>query len=120
VAVIALAALVWSATPATPAQAGEKIEKAGAALGVTAGNLLFVPLKAASFSMGALSGALSFLLTGGDQEVTRQVWRDTLQGPYVITPEIARKAIGERPELQLVPNGAMPTEEKASSEASPQ
>jgi hypothetical protein len=38
---------------------------------------------------------------GGDDEVTRQVWRDTLQGPYVITPELARKAIGERPELEI-------------------
>jgi hypothetical protein len=51
--------------------------------------------------MGALSGALSFVLTGGNEELTRQIWRDTSAGPYIITPELAKKAIGERPELDL-------------------
>jgi hypothetical protein len=82
-------------------RAEEPIEKAGVTIGSTVGNLLFVPLKAISVSMGALTGALSLVLMGGDDEVTRQVWRDTLQGPYVITPELARKAIGERPELEF-------------------
>jgi hypothetical protein len=100
IAISALAALIWSAL-AMPLRAEEKIEKAGVAVGLTAGNLLFLPLKAISVSMGALTGALSIVLMGGDEEVTRQVWRDTLQGPYVITPELARKAIGERPELNL-------------------
>jgi hypothetical protein len=54
-----------------------------------------------SAAMGAITGALSFVLTGGDDEVTKQVWRDTLAGPYVITPEMAKKAIGERPELKI-------------------
>ena len=52
----------------------------------------------------ALSGlglyALSFVLTGGDAEVTRQMWRDTTEEPYLITPDLARKSIGERPELK--------------------
>jgi hypothetical protein len=81
-------------------RAEETIEKAGVAVGVTAGNLWFVPIKAIAVTVGALSGALSYVVTGGDTEVTRQVWQDTLQGPYVITPELARKAIGQRPELQ--------------------
>jgi hypothetical protein len=51
--------------------------------------------------MGALTSALSFVVMGGDGELSRQIQRDTLQGPYVITPELARKAIGERPELEL-------------------
>jgi hypothetical protein len=42
---------------------------------------------------------LSFVLTGGDTEVTQQMWRDSTADPYLITPEIARKAIGRRPEL---------------------
>lgn len=81
-------------------RAEETIEKAGVAVGVTAGNLWFMPIKAIAVTVGALSGALSYVVTGGDTEVTRQVWQDTLQGPYVITPELARKAIGQRPELQ--------------------
>jgi hypothetical protein len=101
IASIALAALLWSMGPTTVLRAEETIEKAGVAVGLTAGNMLFVPLKAIALSMGAISGALSYVLMGGNDEVTRQVWRDTLQGPYVITPELAKKAIGERPELNL-------------------
>ena len=67
---------------------------------VTAGNLVFLPAKAISVSMGAVTGALSFLLTGGNADLTRQIWRDTTEGPYFITPQQARKAIGDRPELR--------------------
>ena len=101
IATIAVAWFLWSVVPAAPLRAEDTIEKAGVVTGVTAGNMWFIPLKAISVSMGAISGALSFVLTGGDDEVTRQVWRDILQGPYVITPEVAKKAIGERPELNI-------------------
>jgi hypothetical protein len=106
---LAAAAVMSAACAAfTPARAEDRAEAAGVALGVSAGNAVYVPLKAIAFSMGALSGALSWVLMGGNDEVTRQVWRDTLQGPYVITPGLARKAIGERPELKLNDNGGMP------------
>jgi hypothetical protein len=98
---MAAAWCLWSSAAAGPLWAEDNIEKAGVITGVTAGNMWFVPLKVMAVSMGALSGALSFVLTGGDDEVTRQVWRDTLQGPYFITPELAKKAIGVRPELNI-------------------
>lgn len=79
--------------------AEEAIEIAAVDVGVTAGNLVFLPAKAASVAMGLVSGALSFVLTGGNADLTRQIWRDTTEGPYLITPQQARKAIGERPEL---------------------
>jgi len=60
---------------------------------------LFLPLKAISMSIGAVSGALSYLVTGGNADLTKQIWQDTTQGPYLITPEVAKKAVGERPEL---------------------
>ena len=81
-----------------PARAEDAIETAGVALGVTAGNMWFLPSKAISMSVGALSGALSFILTG-NADLTKQIWQDTSQGPYVITPALARTAIGQRPEL---------------------
>ena len=100
IAIVAVAWFLWSIFPA-PLRAEDTIEKAGVAVGVTAGNMWFVPLKAISLSMGAISGALSFVLSGGNEELTKQIWQDTLQGPYVITPELAKKAIGERPELNI-------------------
>ena len=81
-------------------QAEDKIEKSGVAVGVTAGNMWVIPLKAISMTVGALSGALSYVVTGGNAELTEQIWRDTSQGPYIVTPELARKSIGERPEIQ--------------------
>ena len=80
--------------------AEDAIEKAAVGVGVSAGNLVFGPAKAVSMIIGALSGALSFLVTGGDMEVARQTWQDTSAGPYYITPELAKKAIGERPLLE--------------------
>jgi hypothetical protein len=101
IATIAVAWFLWSIFPALPLRAEDYIEKAGVATGVTAGNMWFIPLKGISVSMGAISGALSYVLSGGNEELTKQIWRDTLAGPYVITPELARKAIGERPELDI-------------------
>ena len=95
------AALLWFTAGLSPSvlKAQDPIEIAAIDVGVTAGNLVFLPAKAISVSMGLVSGALSYLLTGGNAELTKQIWQDTTQGPYLITPELARKAIGQRPEL---------------------
>jgi hypothetical protein len=84
--------------PPSAARAEDNVEKAGVGIGVTAGNMLFLPIKAISVGIGALAGALSFVVTGGDREVAGQIWRDTAEGPYAITREVARTAIGHRPE----------------------
>jgi hypothetical protein len=81
-------------------RAEDAIETTGMAVGQTAGNLVFLPAKIASVSIGWLSGALSYVLTGGNGDLTKQIWRDTSEGPYLITPEVARKGVGRRPELE--------------------
>ncbi|MBM4261194.1 MAG: hypothetical protein FJ145_07085 [Deltaproteobacteria bacterium] len=92
-----IAALLVAAMPAK-STAEDLIEKSGVALGMGVGNLVYVPAKLVSVFIGALAGALSYVVTGGDPEVAQQVWRDTQTGPYYITPELAKQAIGERPE----------------------
>lgn len=82
------------------APAEDAIEKAGVGVGVTAGNVIALPMKAMSVFVGLTFGALSFVLSGGNAELTKQIWNDVTEGPYVITPEVARTGIGERPELQ--------------------
>lgn len=94
---LVLAALLVALSPAR-SSAEDLIEKSGAAIGMGIGNLVYVPAKAVSVFIGALSGVLSYVFTGGDTEVAQQVWRDTQTGPYYITPELAKTAIGERPE----------------------
>src|SRR5262252_2597899 len=98
VAVAAISCFL-SALPAKLNAQETRTEKAGVAVGLTVGNLVFVPAKAVSAVFGALSGALSFLVTGGDTEVAGQVWRDTFSEPYYISPELAKKSIGQRPLL---------------------
>lgn len=81
-------------------RAADPIEAAGIGVGLTAGNAVVIPAKAVSVGWGLISGALSFVLTGGNAELTAQIWRDVTEGPYMVTPEVARRAVGERPELQ--------------------
>jgi hypothetical protein len=92
-------ALLLAASLPSGLRAEDAIEKTGVVVGVTAGNMVFLPAKAISTSVGLIFGALSFVLTGGNADLTRQMWRDTTEGPYLITPDLAREAIGERPEL---------------------
>ncbi len=96
---VALLVFFFNVVGAVPLRAEDTIERAGVLLGVTAGNVLFVPMKAISVSMGLFSGAVSYIVTGGNREVTDQAWHNATQGPYLITEDVARKAIGERPEL---------------------
>jgi hypothetical protein len=91
------------------AQSQEVIEKGATGIGLTVGNLVVVPAKAVSIFFGALSGGLAFVFTGGDREVANQVWRDTSGGPYYITPELAKKAVGDRPLLSEKKAGGMPS-----------
>ena len=96
----AAATIALALAAAAPVRAEDAIEKAGVAVGVSAGNMWFLPIKAIAMTIGAMSGALSFVVTGGNTELTQQIWRDTSQGPYLITPDVARMSIGQRPELE--------------------
>jgi hypothetical protein len=49
-------------------------------------------------TMGVFSAGFSYAVTG-NADLTKQIWQDTTQGPYVITPDLARTSIGQRPEL---------------------
>jgi len=98
---LTVAVMALSLTGFSPASlhAEEVIEKAGIATGVSVGNTFFLPIKVISVSMGAITGALSYVVTGGNADLTQQIWRDTQQGPYIITPELAHKSVGQRPEI---------------------
>jgi hypothetical protein len=79
------------------AAAADAFEQASTAVGVTVGNSIFLPAKAASLVIGT-SAALASLLFG-NPETFRQSLQNSFEGPYLVTPELARRAVGERPEL---------------------
>ena len=83
-----------------PASALDPIEAGAMGIGITLGNIVFAPAKFASVVIGLTGGAAAFVLSGGNADLTQQIWRDTTQGPYLITPELAEKSIGERPQLR--------------------
>jgi hypothetical protein len=95
---LVLAVAILLAPLSVPAE--DAIEKAGVGVGTTVGNVMLLPLKALSVIVGLTFGAASFVLSGGNAELTKQILNDVTDGPYVITPEIARTGIGERPELK--------------------
>lgn len=98
--IISIAVLLIALLSPLPLSAKDPVKQAGVAVGVTAGNMWFVPIKAIEVFNGLTVGALSFVLSAGNADLTRQIWEDTTQGPYLITPELAEQAIGERPELE--------------------
>jgi len=100
---IAVAGMLLTLSSVAPAhlRAEDVIEQAGVVTGVTVGNAVAVPLKAVTMAIGAVSGVLSFIVTGGNAELTQQIWQDTFQAPYAVTPELARMSVGQRPELEL-------------------
>ena len=92
-------AVLLSGFCAAGSRADDVIETAGIAAGMTGGNMIVIPFKAFSVTMGVLSGTLSLLLTG-NFDLSKQIWEDTTQGPYLVTPDVAKQAVGERPELR--------------------
>ncbi len=111
------AAAVAIAILAAPAvYAADPIETAGVVTGVTAGNAVAVPAKIISVGNGLLMGALSFLLTGGNADLTRQIWSDVTEGPWYISPAVARRAVGERPELEKRKAGMVETTPAAEAQ----
>ena len=79
--------------------AGEAVEKAGVATGVTVGNLVFVPVKLSLMAFAAPVAVISWLGSFGDTQQVKAIWKGTTEKPYFISREAARKAIGERPDL---------------------
>lgn len=107
-----LASVALALSLASPARIwadDDPVETAGVAVGVTAGNAVVIPAKFISVTTGLIAGAFSFILTGGNMDLTRQIWRDVTEGPYYVTPALARRAIGERPELEKRKAGMVDT-----------
>ena len=74
------------------------IEEAGVGIGVVAGNLIYVPMKITTMVFALPQGFFSWFLSGGNDQLTEQILDEAMEGPYFITPELARFAIGAGPE----------------------
>jgi hypothetical protein len=60
----------------------------GVAAGTVASNVLYIPAKLAYGILGGIGGAGAWALTGGNTQVANTVWRSSLGGDYVLTPDM--------------------------------
>ena len=95
VAVITLGA-VLVAGGVTPAQAEERGTWGKFGLGVAAmlTNVVYMPLKLGYAGLGAVTGGITYALTGGSRETADSVWIASMGGDYVVVPD---NLTGEKP-----------------------
>lgn len=84
----ALVLIAWLGT--TPVQAQPEYTEPGYDLATGAASFLLTPVygafKLAFAGIGALTGGLTWIFTGGDVETAQRIWTTSLGGDYIITP----------------------------------
>ncbi|MHB8381472.1 MAG: hypothetical protein ACYDC3_03910 [Candidatus Binataceae bacterium] len=82
------------AAGATPVQVPQPDEGGvnwpGAGYGAAAlfGNLFYIPAKLVYAVLGGIGGGAAFLLTAGNTQTANTIWRSSLGGDYVLTPQM--------------------------------
>ncbi len=71
-----------------PPDGGVNWKGVGLGAGAVVGNLIYVPVKLAYGILGGLGGAAGYALTGGNTQVANSIWRSSLGGDYVLTPDM--------------------------------
>ncbi|HUY19639.1 MAG TPA: hypothetical protein VMV15_10465 [Candidatus Binataceae bacterium] len=88
-----------------PAQGGVDWQGAGYGAAALFGNLLYIPAKLLYAAGGGLVGGGGYLVTGGNKQVADTIWRSSLGGDYVLTPEMIQ---GKKPVYFSGPNVTSP------------
>jgi hypothetical protein len=60
----------------------------GVGAGTVVGNALYVPAKLVYGILGGIAGGAGWALTGGNTQVSNTIWRSSLGGDYVLTPNM--------------------------------
>jgi hypothetical protein len=60
----------------------------GVGAGTVVGNVLYIPAKLVYGILGGVAGGAGWALTGGNTEVANTIWRSSLGGDYVLTPNM--------------------------------
>jgi hypothetical protein len=95
-----------------PAQGGVNWEGAGYGAAALLGNLLYIPAKLVYAVTGGIVGGGSYLVTGGNKQISDTIWRSSLGGDYVLTPSMIE---GKEPVYFSGPNQVAPAPEAISN-----
>jgi hypothetical protein len=71
-----------------PSQGGVNWKGVGIGAGTVVTNLAYIPAKLAYGILGGIGGGLGYALTGGNKQVADSIWRSSLGGDYVLTPDM--------------------------------
>ncbi|MFQ5683382.1 MAG: hypothetical protein ACE5HC_08940 [Candidatus Binatia bacterium] len=63
-------------------------KKAGLGVASVVGSTLYAPVKVSYAALGAVTGGVTWIVTGGNTELSQKIWRPALGGDYLITPEM--------------------------------
>ena len=88
----------------------------GIGAGTVAGNVLYVPAKVVYGILGGITGGASYLLTGGNTQTANTIWRSSLGGDYVLTPDMVA---GQKPIHFSGPTTTTPEPSAPMSSAAP-
>jgi hypothetical protein len=88
----------------------------GIGAGTVAGNVLYVPAKVVYGILGGITGGASYLLTGGNTQTANTIWRSSLGGDYVLTPDMVA---GQKPIHFSGPTTTTPELAPSTSMAAP-
>lgn len=71
-----------------PSEGGVNWKGVGVGAGTVVGNIFYVPAKVVYGVLGGITGGASYLLTGGNTQTADTIWRSSLGGDYVLTPQM--------------------------------
>ena len=90
---------------AQPGDGGVNWKGVGAGAGAVVSNLVYVPAKLVYGILGGIAGGAGYALTGGNKQVANSIWRSSLGGDYVLTPDMMT---GKEPIYFSGPSEAVP------------
>ncbi len=99
-----------------PQEGGVNWPGAGYGVGALLANVLYVPAKLVYAILGGLIGGGTYLVTAGNKQAADTVWRSSLGGDYVVTPQMLS---GDQPINFSGPTETPPEPSPASASASP-
>jgi hypothetical protein len=88
-----------------PAEGGVNWEGVGYGAGTLAADVFYVPAKFLYALSGGLIGGGAYVLTGGNTQTANTIWRSSLGGDYVVTPDMIA---GRQPVHFSGPTGTPP------------
>ncbi len=74
--------------PQPPDQSGVNWKGVGVGAGTVLGNAVYMPAKLVYGILGGIAGGAGWALTGGNSQVANTIWRSSLGGDYVLTPNM--------------------------------